>query len=113
MQALNWLFFLLGFSNPCRVLNGGCEDLCRLEADGRQYCACNAGRILLSDGKRCAVKMAINCTQTEFRCSDYGCIPYHMTCDGVSHCTDQSDEDQTYCGELYLYIIVICNINTV
>ncbi|XP_075238130.1 LDL receptor protein 1 isoform X2 [Lycorma delicatula] len=86
------------FSNPCRVLNGGCEDQCSLEANGHQFCSCYPGRILLSDGKRCATKTATNCTQSEFRCSDYGCIPYQMTCDGINHCTDGSDEESTYCA---------------
>lgn len=89
----------IGFSNPCRILNGGCEDICRLTVAGVVTCSCNVGRSLLPDRKRCATRTAPNCTQDEFQCSDLGCIPYHLTCDDVPHCIDMSDEDEKYCGK--------------
>ncbi|KAI4902148.1 hypothetical protein NFI96_003420 [Prochilodus magdalenae] len=35
----------------------------------------------------------------EFECGNGGCIDYQLTCDGVPHCKDKSDEKRQYCGE--------------
>lgn len=85
------------FSNPCLVLNGGCEELCNLNASGNIQCGCGEGRTLAEDGKRCYHKQT-PCTDTSFRCSDGGCVPFHLTCDQIQHCTDGSDEEPGYCG---------------
>ncbi|XP_069676734.1 low-density lipoprotein receptor-related protein 1 isoform X1 [Periplaneta americana] len=84
-------------TNPCRVLNGGCQDECTLLASGAVQCRCFPGRTLLGDGQRCTSKDA-DCNEQEFRCSAGGCIPYHLTCDGVANCEDESDEDPHYCA---------------
>lgn len=36
---------------------------------------------------------------TEFECGNGECINYQLTCDGVAHCKDKSDEKMQYCGE--------------
>ncbi|KTF84239.1 hypothetical protein cypCar_00042047, partial [Cyprinus carpio] len=41
--------------SPCRVLNGGCGDLCLLTPDGTVNCSCRGERILLDDN-RCVCK---------------------------------------------------------
>lgn len=41
--------------NPCYNNNFGCEEQC-LTRNGRGYCACGEGKILLPDGKRCGGK---------------------------------------------------------
>ncbi|XP_067123645.1 low-density lipoprotein receptor-related protein 1 isoform X3 [Centruroides vittatus] len=83
--------------NPCYSLNGGCEDICSVAYNGSVKCSCFPGRILSSDGKRCAVKNA-NCSQMEFECGTGVCIPFELTCDDISHCPDKSDENPKYCA---------------
>ncbi|XP_042220954.1 prolow-density lipoprotein receptor-related protein 1-like isoform X2 [Homarus americanus] len=83
-------------ASPCRVLNGGCEDICTLDEWAQVICRCSPGRMLLGDGRRCAVRVA-NCTSDQFECSSGFCIPYIYSCDGVPECPDGSDEDEKYC----------------
>ncbi|XP_054720384.1 low-density lipoprotein receptor-related protein 1-like [Uloborus diversus] len=83
--------------NPCHILNGGCEDKCTVAADGHVVCSCLPGRILLSDNKRCVEKEA-NCTTKEFDCGNGMCIPFELTCDGVSACQNGTDEHEEYCS---------------
>ncbi|XP_078394167.1 low-density lipoprotein receptor-related protein 1-like [Cetorhinus maximus] len=35
--------------SPCKVMNGGCQDLCLLTPEGRVNCSCREGRTLLND----------------------------------------------------------------
>ena len=90
--------------NPCAVLNGGCEDICQINSGGHVTCSCHPGRFLIrSGGKRCATTKKKCQSDGEFQCSqslnnDAICIPYSLTCDGVSHCPDDSDEDLRYCA---------------
>lgn len=35
----------------------------------------------------------------EFECGNGDCVNYTLTCDGMAHCKDKSDEKQSYCGE--------------
>lgn len=108
-------------ANPCRALNGGCEDLCRLDEFAKVgdmvvrhwnvvasfisirvcheqvSCQCFPGRTpLRSDPSRCG-RQSTNCSSTEFECSSGNCIPFQLTCDGVAECPDFSDELPTYC----------------
>lgn len=84
-------------ANPCRALNGGCEDLCRLDEYGKVSCECFPGRTALrSDPTRCG-RQSTNCSEMEFECSSGDCIPFQFTCDGVAECPDFSDELPTYC----------------
>ncbi|XP_050312267.1 prolow-density lipoprotein receptor-related protein 1 isoform X2 [Anthonomus grandis grandis] len=87
------------FSNPCLINNGGCEEYCELSANGKPECVCMHGRILSEDG-RCFAPTTVECNNAEnsFRCSDGGCVPFHLTCDGLAHCADASDEEGGYCG---------------
>lgn len=39
---------------------------------------------------------------TEFECGNGECINYQLTCDGVAHCKDKSDEKMQYCGKTFL-----------
>lgn len=36
---------------------------------------------------------------TEFECGNGECIDYQLTCDGIAHCKDKSDEKMKYCGK--------------
>ncbi|KAK7083495.1 Low-density lipoprotein receptor-related protein 1B, partial [Halocaridina rubra] len=83
-------------ASPCRVFNGGCEDICTLDERAQVVCRCSPGRMLLGDGRRCAVRNA-NCSADQFECSTGFCIPYIYSCDGVPECPDGSDEDEKYC----------------
>ncbi|XP_037511191.1 low-density lipoprotein receptor-related protein 1 [Rhipicephalus sanguineus] len=85
--------------SPCSTLNGGCEDQCVVATNGTIYCQCFPGRSLMSDGRRCAVKIA-NCTSSEFQCGDGACIPFELACDGVQACPDGSDENVIDCAML-------------
>uniref|UniRef100_A0A667ZSN6 EGF-like domain-containing protein n=1 Tax=Myripristis murdjan TaxID=586833 RepID=A0A667ZSN6_9TELE len=73
-----WSIFT-GELSPCRHMNGGCGDLCLLTPYGRVNCTCRGERVLLDDN-RC------------FECGNGECINYQLTCDGVAHCKDKSDE---------------------
>lgn len=84
-------------ANPCLVLNGGCEDVCLIDDNGKIACQCTQG-VLEEDGKRCRMKTYYNCENGQFRCSNGGCIPFYLTCDSVAHCADGSDEALTYCS---------------
>jgi low-density lipoprotein receptor-related protein 1 (alpha-2-macroglobulin receptor) len=91
-------------ANPCSVLNGGCEDICKVNRKGHAVCECHPGRFLIrQDGKRCSHTVQHCKDNHDFQCSqslDQSpiCIPYNLTCDGVSHCPDNSDEDERYCA---------------
>jgi len=93
------VFIMAGLANQCRILNGGCEDECSLDAAGQVLCHSFSGRTLMADGQRCTSKDA-DCNEHEFRCSSGGCIPYHLTCDSIPVCEDESDEESRYCGML-------------
>lgn len=83
--------------NPCSTLNGGCEDICAVSLNGTVLCSCFKGRQLTSDGKTCAVNNS-NCTKFEYQCGNGVCIPFELTCNGKSDCSDQSDENLNYCA---------------
>lgn len=91
------LHIYTGEGSPCRVLNGGCEDICTIDERAQVICSCTPGRMLLADGRRCAVRVA-NCSSDQFECSTGFCIPYIYSCDGGAECPDSSDEDEKYCG---------------
>uniref|UniRef100_A0A671SCE3 Low density lipoprotein receptor-related protein 1Ba n=1 Tax=Sinocyclocheilus anshuiensis TaxID=1608454 RepID=A0A671SCE3_9TELE len=83
-------------SSPCSVNNGGCHDLCLLTPLGVVNCTCRGERILLDDN-RC-VSMNSSCNiHSEFQCGNGECIDYQLTCDGIEHCKDRSDEKMQYC----------------
>ena len=88
--------------NPCDFNNGGCQDYCGVSVSGPAECSCLPNRTLLSDGKRCSPSSHTACpTHSDFLCSDSGdnlrhsqCVPLQLTCDGVPHCFDGSDESE-------------------
>ncbi|XP_026091548.1 low-density lipoprotein receptor-related protein 1B [Carassius auratus] len=83
-------------SSPCSVNNGGCHDLCLLTPLGVVNCTCRGERMLLDDN-RC-VSMNSSCNiHSEFQCGNGECIDYQLTCDGIAHCKDRSDEKMQYC----------------
>ena len=102
------------YSSSCSYLNGGCEDICVDEGQGNVTCACLTGRHLLPDRRRCTSSIA-NCHANQFQCLGGGisaapgiknivdttsknfCIPYELTCDGLKHCPDGSDERLEFC----------------
>ncbi|XP_053482709.1 low-density lipoprotein receptor-related protein 1B [Ictalurus furcatus] len=82
--------------SPCRVLNGGCGDLCLLTPDGTVNCSCRGERVLLDDN-RCVSENSTCSIHREFECGNGECIDYQLTCDGIAHCKDKSDEKMQYC----------------
>ncbi len=42
----------------------------------------------------------------DFECGNGDCINYSLTCDGMAHCKDKSDEKQSYCGESFMGLLV-------
>ncbi|KAM4794631.1 prolow-density lipoprotein receptor-related protein 1 [Rhinophrynus dorsalis] len=83
--------------SPCKVNNGGCQDLCLLTAEGRLNCSCRGNRILQEDFTCRAPNSTCN-PHDEFECGNGDCINYSMTCDGVAHCKDKADEKHAYCS---------------
>ncbi|XP_077948257.1 low-density lipoprotein receptor-related protein 1 isoform X1 [Gasterosteus aculeatus] len=81
----------------CRVNNGGCQDLCLLTSEGRVNCSCRGDRKLLEDNTCIALNTTCN-NIDEFECGNGDCINYTLTCDGMAHCKDKSDEKQSYCA---------------
>ena len=61
------------------------------------------GRFLMAGGKRCSYTNQHCLDENQFQCSQsLGqspiCVPYNLTCDGLEHCPDGSDEDVRYCA---------------
>ncbi|KAJ8403984.1 hypothetical protein AAFF_G00343340 [Aldrovandia affinis] len=83
--------------SPCRVNNGGCQDLCLLTSEGRVNCSCRGDRKLMEDSTCTALNTTCNSVD-EFECGNGDCINYSLTCDGMPHCKDKSDEKQSYCA---------------
>ncbi|XP_069042806.1 low-density lipoprotein receptor-related protein 1 isoform X2 [Lepisosteus oculatus] len=83
--------------SPCRVNNGGCQDLCLLTAEGRVNCTCRGDRKLMDDTTCSSVNSTCSVVE-QFECGNGDCISYNLTCDGVAHCKDKSDEKQSYCA---------------
>ncbi|KAI1891106.1 hypothetical protein AGOR_G00160530 [Albula goreensis] len=83
--------------SPCRANNGGCQDLCLLTSEGRVNCSCRGDRKLMEDSTCTAVNTTCNSVD-EFECGNGDCINYSLTCDGMAHCKDKSDEKQSYCA---------------
>uniref|UniRef100_A0A8C2EPV9 Low density lipoprotein receptor-related protein 1Aa n=1 Tax=Cyprinus carpio TaxID=7962 RepID=A0A8C2EPV9_CYPCA len=83
--------------SPCRVNNGGCQDLCLLTSDGRVNCSCRGERKLLEDNT-CIAQNTSCSSMDDFECGNGDCIKYTLTCDGMAHCKDKSDEKQSYCS---------------
>uniref|UniRef100_A0A8C7W7V4 EGF-like domain-containing protein n=1 Tax=Oncorhynchus mykiss TaxID=8022 RepID=A0A8C7W7V4_ONCMY len=83
----------------CRVNNGGCQDLCLLTSDGRVNCTCRGDgeRKLLEDNTCIALNTTCGSVD-EFECGNGDCVNYTLTCDGMAHCKDKSDEKQSYCA---------------
>uniref|UniRef100_A0A674JJU7 LDL receptor related protein 1 n=1 Tax=Terrapene triunguis TaxID=2587831 RepID=A0A674JJU7_9SAUR len=82
--------------SPCRVNNGGCQDLCLLTPKGHVNCSCRGERVLQEDFTCKALNST--CNVYEFECGNGECIDYSRTCDGSAHCKDKSDEKQSYCS---------------
>uniref|UniRef100_A0A8B9N7P4 Prolow-density lipoprotein receptor-related protein 1 n=1 Tax=Accipiter nisus TaxID=211598 RepID=A0A8B9N7P4_9AVES len=83
--------------SPCRVNNGGCQDLCLLTPKGHVNCSCRGERVLQEDLTCKALNSTCN-VHDEFECGNGDCIDFSRTCDGVVHCKDKSDEKQSYCS---------------
>ena len=91
-------------ANPCRLLNGGCEDICSQSVSGGVECRCHPNRTLLADRRRCSSFTSSCSGLHNFQCSNSPfatspvCIPYELTCDGTNHCPDGSDELEQFCA---------------
>uniref|UniRef100_A0AAZ3Q1Z1 EGF-like domain-containing protein n=1 Tax=Oncorhynchus tshawytscha TaxID=74940 RepID=A0AAZ3Q1Z1_ONCTS len=83
--------------SPCLTNNGGCQDLCLLTSDARVNCSCRGDRRLLEDNS-CSALNALCGSVDDFECGNGDCINYSLTCDGMAHCKDKSDEKQSYCA---------------
>ena len=84
--------------SACAAFNGGCEDIC-LPHGNSFKCECSQG-YLDKDKKRCLSrnKMSLCDTKTQFECRSGECVPYVVTCDGIAHCSDSSDEAINFCA---------------
>ncbi|KAI4875165.1 hypothetical protein NFI96_001333 [Prochilodus magdalenae] len=160
-----------GEFSPCRLNNGGCQDLCLLSSDSKVNCSCRGDRKLLDDNTcvckqarsthcpfpyQCFIRIHVfsrsmaegqiidtscrfispentvpqpvylssphlgrcdlqailfrrseflcgarnsSCSSIyDFECGNGDCINYTLTCDGMAHCKDKSDEKQSYCS---------------
>lgn len=85
-------------SNECLAFNAGCEDICMPHGSGHK-CECSQG-VLGKDGKRCISRdRMVTCDPVnEFQCKSGECVPYFVTCDGIMHCSDSSDESLSFCA---------------
>uniref|UniRef100_A0A673BUV4 Low density lipoprotein receptor-related protein 1Ab n=1 Tax=Sphaeramia orbicularis TaxID=375764 RepID=A0A673BUV4_9TELE len=83
--------------SPCRTNNGGCQDLCLPTSDGRVNCSCRGDRQLLDDNTCSSLNVSCGSVD-DFECGNGDCINYSLTCDGMAHCKDKSDEKQSYCA---------------
>ncbi|KAG7228330.1 hypothetical protein INR49_009194, partial [Caranx melampygus] len=83
--------------SPCRTNNGGCQDLCLPTSDGRVNCSCRGDRQLLEDNTCSSLNVSCGSVD-DFECGNGDCINYSLTCDGMAHCKDKSDEKQSYCA---------------
>uniref|UniRef100_A0A674BVJ8 LDL receptor related protein 1 n=1 Tax=Salmo trutta TaxID=8032 RepID=A0A674BVJ8_SALTR len=93
--------------SPCLTNNGGCQDLCLLTSDARVNCSCRGDRRLLEDNS-CSALNALCGSVDDFECGNGDCINYSLTCDGMAHCKDKSDEKQSYCGESVCVRACVC-----
>ena len=86
-------------NNACAAFNGGCEDICLPHGDANFKCECSQG-ILDKDQKKCISRSKIASCDTlkEFECKSGECVPYVITCDGIPHCSDGSDESLIFCA---------------
>uniref|UniRef100_A0A336MF06 CSON015005 protein n=1 Tax=Culicoides sonorensis TaxID=179676 RepID=A0A336MF06_CULSO len=88
-------------ANPCQVLNGGCEDVCTADRDGKIKCHCTQGT-LADDGKRCRPKILTHCAIGQFECSNGGCddcldaTPGQLSSD-EQNCTKHCKTNQFKC----------------
>ncbi|KAG1687419.1 Prolow-density lipoprotein receptor-related protein 1 [Nymphon striatum] len=82
--------------NPCLSTELNCEDMCDVLPNGTPFCQCVRGRKLDPDGKHC-IANASSCSPDEFQCGAGQCIPYHLTCDDIAECPDETDEEKDYC----------------
>ncbi|TKS67457.1 Low-density lipoprotein receptor-related protein 1B [Collichthys lucidus] len=96
-QLKFYLIVIEGELSPCRHMNGGCGDLCLLTPHGKVNCTCRGERVLLDDN-RCVSENSSCNIHTEFECGNGECINYQLTCDGIAHCKDKSDEKMHNCG---------------
>ncbi|XP_035376859.1 low-density lipoprotein receptor-related protein 1B [Electrophorus electricus] len=83
-------------SSPCHVNNGGCHDLCLLTPSGTVTCGCRGERMLLDDN-RCVSANSSCSRRSDFECTNGECVDYQLTCDGIAHCRDKSDEKRQFC----------------
>ena len=91
--------------NPCAFNNGGCQDVCSLDESGASVCSCSANMTLLPDKKRCSSVWSLcedihnfQCAMTSNELTSPQCIPLELSCDGIKHCLDGSDESEKYCS---------------
>ncbi|XP_065211337.1 modular serine protease-like [Planococcus citri] len=46
-------------------------------------------------------RQTTNCSDTQFHCSDGQCIDDSLVCDGIAHCSNNSDENEERCLHMY------------
>lgn len=72
--------------SPCD--SNPCTGLCLSVPGGGYKCECPDNFHLANDRRTCLS----NCTNNEFVCDNYNCIPRLWKCDGDDDCGDGSDE---------------------
>ena len=96
-------------SSPCENNNGFCVNAtCVPNGDTKSTCKC-PGRYpgAVNDGRMCRVDNR-QCQSGQFTCI-YGkkpCISKRYTCDTDCDCEDCSDEDPTYCGTFFYFVLL-------
>uniref|UniRef100_A0A8C7E883 EGF-like domain-containing protein n=1 Tax=Nothoprocta perdicaria TaxID=30464 RepID=A0A8C7E883_NOTPE len=92
---------LAGELSPCRVNNGGCQDLCLLTPKSQVNCSCRGERVLQEDftckGRGGTGGRKPKCPANYFACPSGRCIPMTWTCDKEDDC--ENGEDETHCSE--------------
>jgi len=87
--------------NPCMIYNGGCSHICSVLAPGnRTECRCpfGMGLRLANNDRTCSPILMPRCNSSQFTCANGNCISKRFVCDGIQHCSDQSDESVNFCS---------------
>ncbi|XP_021948531.2 low-density lipoprotein receptor-related protein 1 isoform X4 [Folsomia candida] len=80
-------------TNPCNILNGGCQDICIFNEHKQIVCECGPDKSTLSDGQ-CVSKSKLEDGELcdGWTCKNGNCVSLTELCNGADNCGDNSDE---------------------